>query len=145
MDTPRYLRLVRTSAWYDLLATGAFITPWSMHWVVSQLGQVSTRLGLGAPAPLLDPVHMLLANLLGSVVVVWALLRLCHTRPEQGAYDALARGLFAVWQVVAVANGASALVLGFTLMEAVFGVAQGWPWVAGKLLGRAPKTNVSPT
>lgn len=127
MDTSRYLRWVRVSAWYDLLATGAFLTPWSMHWLVSQLSELSLRLGLGQPAPLQDPVHMVLANLLGSVVVVWALLRLRHTRIEHGAYDAIARGLFAVWQVVAVINGATPLILLFTLMEILFGIAQAVP------------------
>jgi len=124
MDTPRYLRLVRASAWYDLFATAAFMTPWSMHWLFGQLAGLSTTLGLGAPQPLTDPAHMLLANLLGSVVIVWALLRLRHTRPEHGLYDAAARGLFALWQVVAVLSGASPIILAFTLMELIFGALQ---------------------
>ncbi|WP_455924035.1 hypothetical protein [Pseudomonas putida] len=133
MDTPRYLRRVRASAWYDLFATGAFMTPWTMAWLFDQLGRLSEALGLGKPAPLLDPAHMLLANLLGSVVVVWAVLRLRHTRVEHGAYDGAARGLFTLWQIVAVVQGASPVILAFTVMEVVFGV-----WQLAPLLRRRP-------
>lgn len=59
---------------------------------------------------------MLIANLLGSVVVVWSLVRLHDTRAVYGRYDALARCLFATWQLVAVAHGASWLILGFTVV-----------------------------
>lgn len=142
MDTARYLRLVRASAWYDLFATAAFMTPWSMQWLFSQLSQLSTQLGLGTPTALVDPAHMVLANLLGSVVVVWAVLRLRHTQVEHGAYDAVARGLFAVWQIVAVVNGATPLILLFTVMEVVFGVVQGMPVVLERFPGKPGLTRV---
>ncbi|EIK97037.1 hypothetical protein PMM47T1_07846 [Pseudomonas sp. M47T1] len=134
MDTSRYLRLVRASAWYDLIATGAFMTPWSMRWLFEQIAQLSTRLGLGQAEPLLDPTHMLLANLLGSVVVVWAMLRLRHTRPEHGVYDGVARGLFALWQTVAVIKGATPLILVFTVMEVVFGGLQLAPYLSAAIV-----------
>lgn len=67
---------------------------------------------------------MMLANLLGSVVVVWSLWRVRHASQRVGRYDALARVLFAVWQVYAVSQGASYLILLVTAMEIVFGIAQ---------------------
>lgn len=66
-------------------------------------------------------------HLLGSAVVVWSLWRWHHPTRQVGWYDALARGLFAVWQVYAVTQGASFLLLAFTVMEVVFGVAQVLP------------------
>jgi uncharacterized membrane protein len=72
-------------------------------------------------------IGMLFANLLGSVVVVWSLWRLAQPSRQAGLYDALARTLFATWQLYAVAHGASVLILGFTVFEALFAVAQVWP------------------
>jgi hypothetical protein len=70
---------------------------------------------------------MLMANLLGSLVTVWAILRLRDPKLMYGRYDAVARFLFAVWQLYAVAHGASVIILGFTLFELAFGIAQSLP------------------
>ena len=74
----------------------------------------------------LDSTHLLLANLLGSVVVVWSIARIAAPSLLLGWLDGVARFLFAAWQVYAVAHGASAVVLGFTLFELLFGVLQWW-------------------
>lgn len=80
-----------------------------------------------ATSPILMIINALLANLLGSVVVVWSLWRIRRPGRLVGLYDALARALFATWQLYAVAKGASFLLLGFTLFEVVFGIAQSLP------------------
>jgi hypothetical protein len=41
-----------------------------------------------------------------------------------GRYDAVARFLFATWQIYAVAHGANVIILVFTLFEIAFGVAE---------------------
>jgi hypothetical protein len=73
---------------------------------------------------------LLFAGSMGSVVVVrsQALLRLNLT--ELGRYDALARVLFAGWQIYAFANGATPLLLIFTNLEIGFGIAQAPPFRA---------------
>ncbi|NUT79081.1 hypothetical protein HNO86_28965 [Pseudomonas sp. C1C7] len=121
------LHVVRASALYDLIVTAGFMTPWTVVLVFEGFATLSSALGLERPVPALDATGMLLANLLGSVVVVWSLWRLMHASRRVGLYDALARGLFAVWQVYAVAHGASFLLLGFTVFEVAFGIAQVWP------------------
>ncbi|WP_397452779.1 hypothetical protein [Pseudomonas sp. NA-150] len=121
------LHIVRASAWYDLLATAVFMTPWTATLCLQGFAVLSDALGLQRPVPALDVTPMLFANLLGSVVVVWSLWRLRHPSRTVGHYDALARTLFAVWQLYAVANGASCLILGFTLLEVVFAVLQSLP------------------
>ena len=69
---------------------------------------------------------MLLANLLGSVVVVWSVARIVAPTVLLGRLDGVARFLFAAWQIYAVAHGANVIVLGFTLFEVLFGVLQWW-------------------
>ncbi|WP_230427142.1 hypothetical protein [Collimonas humicola] len=68
-----------------------------------------------------------MANLLGSVVTIWALLRIRDPQLQFGRYDAAARFLFAVWQIYAVVHGASVIILAFTAMEIVFGILQSMP------------------
>lgn len=120
-------RIVRASALYDLIVTAAFMTPWTATAVLTGFAALSQALALERPVPVLDVTSLLFANLLGSVVVVWSLWRLSHPSRQIGHFDALARALFAAWQVYAVAHGASFLLLGFTLMEGVFGIAQSLP------------------
>lgn len=101
--------------------------PWTAAWLFEVFTALSAGLGLQRPLPVPDATLLLFVNLLGSVVVVWSLWRWRHPSRQVGRYDALVRGLFAVWQVYAVTQGASLLLLGFTLMEVVFEVAQVWP------------------
>ncbi len=123
---PRYLRIVRASGWYDLVVTWPFALPWTFVWLHAQLGAVALALGLPGTLPPLDAMHVLLANLLGSVVVVWSVARIVAPSLLLGRLDGVARFLFAAWQVYAVAQGASGIVLGFTLFELLFGVLQWW-------------------
>ena len=84
IDTSSYLRLVRASAWYDLVSTIGFATPWTFAMVFSGLNALSAALGMSATLPHFAPEHMLMANLLGSLVTVWAILRLRDTRVLYG-------------------------------------------------------------
>jgi hypothetical protein len=136
----RYRRLVQASAWYDLVVTIGFATPWTFAWVHAALAAAAH--GLPGAFPAFEPAHVLLANLLGSIVTVWAVLRIRDPQPQFGRYDAAARFLFAAWQLVAVAHGASVIVLGFTVVEVAFGIAQSWP--VGEALSRAPGTSRTP-
>jgi hypothetical protein len=53
---PAYLRAVRTSAWYDLVVTAAFATPWTYALVHDALSELGDALGLGT-LPAVDPVR----------------------------------------------------------------------------------------
>lgn len=115
-----YRRLIRASALYDILATAAFATPWSfalLHGMLSQL----------TPLPPFAPTHLLLANLLGSIVLVWSLLRLRDPQARFGLYDAAARGLFLLWQLYyLLALDGAWFVWIFAAFEAGFGLAQAY-------------------
>jgi hypothetical protein len=114
-----YRRLVRASAIYDLLVTAPFATPWTFAWVHGWLGKV-------APLPEFQSAHMLFANLLGSLVLVWASLRVWRPEPVFGLFDAVARGLFFSWQVYFLFQGVAYFVALFAVFELAFGVAQAW-------------------
>ena len=136
LSTPRYLRIVRASGWYDLVVTWPFALPWTFAWLYAQLGALAATLALPGTLHPLDTTHMLLANLLGSVVVVWSIARIVAPSLLLGRLDGVARFLFAAWQLYAVAQGANGIVLGFTLFELLFGVLQWWR-VAGAVPARA--------
>jgi magnesium-transporting ATPase (P-type) len=120
----QYLRLVRASAAYDLAVTWVFALPWTFAWVYGLLQSLAAAFALPGDFPPLNPAHMLTANLLGSVVIVWSLARWLSPTLLLGRLDALARGLFATWQIYAVIAGASTIVLAFTVFEVVFGYIQ---------------------
>lgn len=124
ISVKKNLQIVRASAFFDLIVTAGFMTPWTAPLVFNAFAALSRALALDRPVPTLDITAMLFANLLGSVVVVWSLWRLMQPSRSVGLYDALARILFAMWQVFAVAHGASFLILGFTCFEVGFAIAQ---------------------
>lgn len=125
-STPRYLRIVRASGWYDLLITWPFALPWTFALLYAQLGALGQALGLPGALRPLEPEHMLLANLMGSVIVMWSIARIVEPTVLLGRLDGVARILFTTWLIYAVAHGASAVVLGFALLELLFGVLQWW-------------------
>lgn len=124
LNTERYLQIVRASAWYDLVVTIGFATPWTFAAIHSGLNALIQFLGLPGSLPPFAPEHMLMTNLLGSIVTVWAVLRLRDTQLRYGRYDAAGRFLFATWQIYALAHGAHPILLGFIVVELGFGVAQ---------------------
>ena len=91
------------------------------------LAMAAQALGLPGTVHPLDATHVLLANMLGSVVVVWSMARLLAPNVLFGRLDGVARLLFAAWQIFAYLSGANAIVLGFTAFELLFGVLQWLP------------------
>lgn len=127
-----YLRLVRASALYDLAVTAAFATPWTYALVHAALNAASGALGLSAFPPL-DLMQVLYANLMGSVVVVWSLLRLLRPERIHGLLDGVARVLFSTWMAYALADGGPDLLWPFLIVEATWGAVQLAPWLRSRL------------
>ncbi|MFB7507897.1 hypothetical protein [Streptomyces broussonetiae] len=128
---PVYLRLVRASGWYDLIVTAGFATPWTYALVHRLLSAGGEAAGLGA-MPALTPIQTLYANLMGSVVVVWSVLRVVRPLPLHGLLDGVARVLFALWQAYALAHGGPGVLWPFLVLEVSFGVAQLAPWARAR-------------
>lgn len=121
-----FRNIVLGSAIYDLLVTAPFATPWSFAYAHARLDEINRRLG-GAALPAFAPFHVLFACLLGSVVLVWALLRIGDPQPRYGRYDGLARLLFATWMGWALAVTGAPLLWLFIVPELAFCVAQWLP------------------
>lgn len=122
-----YRSLVRASGWYDLLVSAVFVTPWSLMALHGLLRQLSTYWGLAGDLPEFAPLHVFMANLMGSIVCVWSVLRIRDPQAQFGRYDAVGRLLFATWHGYALAHGASQLLWGTLVLELVWAVLQLWP------------------
>jgi uncharacterized membrane protein YqgA involved in biofilm formation len=136
-ETTAALRTIRRSAMYDLIVTAPFATPWTAKWLVRGMAALHDGLGLPGERPALDgAVAILMANLLGTLVVLWSIARLRETTLAQGVTDTIARAVFAAWMVWALIAGASAVIGGFLVAEVAWGVVQGRAVrAAGKLAG----------
>ena len=121
-----YRRIVRASAIYDVLATAPFATPWTFAWDWKQLSALNAQLG-GAPMAPLTPFPVLFAALLGSLVLVWSVLRIATPEIRLGRYDGAARFLFSGWMAWALAVTGAPLLWLFLVPEFAWGVVQWWP------------------
>ena len=142
-----FLTLVRASAAYDLLLTAPFATPWTFALAHTQLSALNIRLG-GTALPDFTPFHVLFACLMGSVVLVWSVLRLRRTEAILGRYDGIGRFLFALWMGWTLAQTGAPLLWLFVAPEFAWGVAQ-WLPVQDcsqdcRSASRAPFTSAAP-
>jgi hypothetical protein len=121
-----FRKIVLGSAIYDLVVTAPFATPWSFAYAHARLDGINRQLG-GVALPAFAPFHVLFACLLGSVVLVWALLRISDPQQRFGRFDGVARLLFSTWMIwTLTATGAPLLWL-FIVPEMAFCVAQWLP------------------
>jgi hypothetical protein len=142
LSMPAYLRIVRASAWYDLLFTAPFATPWTFTLIHDSLSTLNQGLGGGA-FPEFGPFHILFACLMGSLAQVWAVLRLCDPSIRFGRYDGVTRFLFASWMAWTLAASGAPLLWLFVVPEFAWGVIQ-WLPVSGNSTSRAPFTSAAP-
>ncbi|KQW93830.1 hypothetical protein ASC94_14780 [Massilia sp. Root418] len=127
MPSPAAFRhIVRASAIYDLAVTAPFATPWTFALVLAQLSAVNQLLG-GAALPAFGPFHTLIACLMGSIVLVWSVLRIRDPQPRFGRYDAAGRLLFSTWMAWALAATGEPLIWLFLLPEAAWCIVQCLP------------------
>ena len=132
-------RVIRASAAYDLVVTAGFALPWTASLALASMGDVHRSLGLSGAVPVADDAFtLLLANLLGSIVSVWAVLRILRPVPVLGGADTVARLLFSTWFAWALMQGASPVLIGFLVPEVAWGLVQGA--VVARALGAERRT-----
>lgn len=137
------LRIVRASAIWDLVVTWGFALPITVGIAFDTLRRLHDSLGLSGALPSVDaPFTVLFANLMGSLVVVWATVRVIRPSLALGAADTVARGLFSIAMVAALADGASTLLVGFLVAELGWGIVQGTAVLAAS---RRRRATLSPT
>lgn len=122
----QFRHVVRASAIYDLLVTAPFATPWTFAWNWRQLSGLNVRLG-GAAMPSFDVLPTLVACLMGSIVLVWSVLRILTPERRLGRADGVARFLFSTWMAWALALTGQPLLWLFVVPEFAWGVVQWWP------------------
>jgi hypothetical protein len=119
-------RTIRFSALYDLLVTAGFALPLTAPSVIAGLADLHQGLGLSGSTPdATDTYTLMFANLMGSLVVVWAAFRLFHPSRAAGAADTVARVLFAWGMIAALSRGASQLVAFMLVLELAWALVQG--------------------
>jgi hypothetical protein len=121
-----FRRIVRASAIYDLAVTAPFATPWTFALLAAHLSAVNQQLG-GAALPAFAPFHVLIACLMGSIVLVWSVLRIVDPQPRLGRYDAAGRLLFSTWMAWALAVTGEPLIWLFLAPEAAWCALQCLP------------------
>lgn len=120
-----YSKLVRSSAIYDLILTSAFAFPVIAAWKLSWLQSIHQHLSLSGTFPTFDTMHLMFVNFLGSVVLIWSVLRLLRPEPVFGFYDGLCRMLFSTAMAYTLFAGAgSAMIWLFLIPEVVWGCVQ---------------------
>ena len=121
-----YHHITRASALYDLVVIVPFATPWTFALLYPQLSETNVWMG-GDPLPPFERIHILITCLMGSLVMLWSLMRLFEPSVQLGRYDGLGRFLFSTWMIWALVQGGLPLVWLFLIPELLWGVAQYWP------------------
>ncbi|MEV6237871.1 hypothetical protein [Lentzea sp. NPDC051838] len=102
----------KAGALYDLVATAAFLTPWTGGAMLSLLG-----------TPTSDSTLMF-ATLFGTVVVMWSIARWRKPEPLLIAIDTVGRALFSLWFAWALWHGQTPAIALFLALELFWGAAQ---------------------
>jgi hypothetical protein len=126
ISLPASRRIVRASAIYDLVVTAAFATPWTFALAHGHISALNQALG-GHALPGFAPFHILFACLMGSIVLVWSVLRIQEPTTRLGRFDGAARLLFCLWMGWTLYLTDEPVLWLFVLPEAAWGVAQWWP------------------
>ena len=130
------LRVIRMSACYDLAVTVAFAFTATATLAFTALGDLHRALGFsGATPDPAEPFTMMFANLMGSLVTVWALYRIFRPSLAAGTADVGARLLFSLGMLTALLHGASALIIILLVLELAWAAAQAIAIVAAAPAG----------
>jgi hypothetical protein len=130
-----YSRIVRASAAYDVIVTAPFATPWTFAWLHQSISTLNQSLG-GATLPAFEPFHVLIACLMGTVVMLWSVLRLIEPSLRLGRFDGTGRFLFSTWMAWALAVTGAPVFWLFRVAEFAWGVVQWWPVSGQPAAGR---------
>jgi len=119
--SPTIRRVVFGSAVYDFFVTVPFATPWTANAVLSVTRSLHQALGLGGELPPpFAPSHLVFVSLFGTMTALWAVVRLLRPTRFHGTLDMVGRALFSLWMGVALARGASHVLVGFLVGELVW-------------------------
>lgn len=112
------------SAWYDLAMSVPFALPitLSLTWGYVMI-PLNAALGFGVLEPL-ETHGAMFANFYGSIVMLWALLRLYLADVRLAVVDGTGRFLYSIAMINALMHGATPLLWFFLTVEMTFCVLQ---------------------
>jgi hypothetical protein len=109
-----------------------FATPWTARLLSDALSVAHRALDFSGPGPAVEGVGLLFANLMGSIVVVWSVVRLRTPTLELGRADTVGRVLFSTWMAWALAHSATPLLVPFLVLEVGWALLQGAVVLGGR-------------
>jgi hypothetical protein len=112
-----YTKVVLAGAIYDVVSTGPFAFPLLAEANLAQLRKLHGLLGFTGSFPAFEPFHLLFVYLMGSMVLVWAGLRIWRREPVFGLVDGLAEVLFCAWLAHGLARDVSGVLGIFLVLE----------------------------
>ena len=120
-----YIRIIKMSAWYDLIVTLPFMFPFSAAIIISKFSLFNQYMGWEGEIPVFEPFHIFFMNLLGSIVVAWSILRIIRPIKLYGLVDGITRLFFSFWMAyyAMLFTGTSVLWI-FFIPELIWGIIQ---------------------
>lgn len=117
-------KVFMASSWYDLAMSVPFVLPvlFALTWGYALI-PLNALLGFGELEPL-GPHGVMFANFYGSIVMLWALLRLYVADVRLAVVDGIGRLLFTIAMVNALLHGATPLLWIFLVPEISFCILQ---------------------
>jgi len=120
-------RAVKTSAIYDLVTCLPLALPGVAGIYLTVLDGLNGAVGLSGSVGVLSPLSMMFINFLGSLISIWAVLRLINPSWANGLTDVVVRTLFSIAMLNAIMNGVPGLIgvlwaceLGLLLVQAYY-------------------------
>lgn len=103
-------RAVRTSAVYDLATCLPLALPGVAGVYLLVLDTLNGAVGLGGHVGALSPLAMMFINFLGSLISIWAVMRLINPNWANGLTDVVVRAFFSIAMLNAIFNGVPGLI-----------------------------------
>lgn len=103
-------RAVKTSAIYDLVTCLPLAVPGVSTVYLMVLDALNGAVGLGGHVGELSPLAMMFINFLGSLISIWAVLRLINPSWANGLTDVVVRVFFSIAMLNAIFNGVPGLI-----------------------------------
>jgi hypothetical protein len=127
MNKSTYKKIIRASAIYDVLMTFGFAFPILVVMNINTISSIHTQFSFSGSIPEFLPLHLFFVNLMGSLVLVWSVLRIAKPEPVFGLFDSIARFLFSfnMFFYLLVYDVTGLLWL-FFIPEFIWGLVQFW-------------------
>lgn len=119
-------RAVKTSAIYDLVTCLPLALPGIAGVYLGVLDGLNGAVGLGGHVGELSPLAMMFINFMGSLISIWAVLRLINPSWANGLTDIVVRAFFSIAMLNAIFMGVPGLIIVLWVCEMALLLAQAY-------------------